>query len=156
MSWREQVDDEVHFVLDQYAMLNFYSVSSLKQQSADRYIAQLGLIILILSQPDFVLSPLCCVLSRDATNNNFLSFWHDPIWARTCVAIVVVIAWYICNHCLSPLKVCIRTLFMARCFLYNIMWYSLSVTYDMSEVFSGYYGFLHQQNWSPRYYRVIE
>ena len=89
MSWREQVDDEVHFVLDQHVKLNCYSVSSLKQQSADRYIAQLGLIILILSQP--ALSPLCCVLSRDATNNNYFSFWLDPIWARTFGAIVVVI-----------------------------------------------------------------
>jgi len=39
ISWREQVnfqsdDDEVHFVLDQHAELDFYSVSSLKQQSA--------------------------------------------------------------------------------------------------------------------------
>ena len=39
ISWREQVnfqwnDDEVHFVLDQHAELNFYSASSLKQQSA--------------------------------------------------------------------------------------------------------------------------
>ena len=90
MSWREQVDDEAHFVLDQHARFNLYSVSSLKQQSADRYIAQLGLIILILSQPVFALSPLCCVLSRDATNNNFLSFWLDPIWARTFGTIVVV------------------------------------------------------------------
>jgi hypothetical protein len=60
MSWREQVDDDVHFVLDQQAKLNLYSVSSLKQQSADRYIAQLGLIIMILSQPVFALSPLLC------------------------------------------------------------------------------------------------
>jgi hypothetical protein len=40
ISWQEQVnfqrdDDEVRFVLDQYAKLDFYSVSSLKQQSAD-------------------------------------------------------------------------------------------------------------------------
>jgi hypothetical protein len=39
MSWREQVnfqwdDDEVLFVLDQHAELDFYSASSLKQQSA--------------------------------------------------------------------------------------------------------------------------
>ena len=43
ISWREQVnfqwdDDEVHFVLDQYADLDFYSASSLKQQSADRHV----------------------------------------------------------------------------------------------------------------------
>ena len=39
-------DDEVHFVLDQHALLDFYSASSLKQQSADRHVAPLGHIIL--------------------------------------------------------------------------------------------------------------
>jgi hypothetical protein len=34
-------DDEVLFVLDQYAKLDFYSVSSLKQQSADGQVAPL-------------------------------------------------------------------------------------------------------------------
>ena len=43
---REQVnflrdDDEVRFVLDQHAELDFYSASSLKQQSADRDVALL-------------------------------------------------------------------------------------------------------------------
>jgi len=38
ISWREQVnfnwdDDEVHFVLDQHALYDFNSVSSIKQQS---------------------------------------------------------------------------------------------------------------------------
>ena len=50
-------DDEVCFVLDQYAELDFYSASSLKQQSAGRHVAPLGHIILILSQPIFALSP---------------------------------------------------------------------------------------------------
>ena len=44
ISWREQVnfqlnDDEVLFVLDQHAELDFYSASSLKQQSVDRHVA---------------------------------------------------------------------------------------------------------------------
>jgi len=60
ISWREQVnfqwdDDEVCFVLDQHA--EFYSASSLKQQSADRHVAPLGHIILIPSQPVFAPSP---------------------------------------------------------------------------------------------------
>ena len=60
--WREQVhfqwdDDDVHFVLDQHAKLDFYSASLLKQQSADRLVALLGKIILIPSQPVFALSP---------------------------------------------------------------------------------------------------
>jgi hypothetical protein len=60
--WREQVnfqwdDDEVRFVLDQHAELDFYSASSLKQQSAGRHVTPLGHIILIPSQPVFALSP---------------------------------------------------------------------------------------------------
>jgi hypothetical protein len=44
-------DDEVRFVLDQHAELDFYSASSLKQ-----HVALLGYIILIPSQPVFALS----------------------------------------------------------------------------------------------------
>jgi hypothetical protein len=50
-------DDEVHFVLDQRAELDFYSASSLKQQSAGRHVIPLWHIILISSQPVFALSP---------------------------------------------------------------------------------------------------
>ena len=60
VSWREQVnfqwDYQVRFVLDQHAKLDFYSTSSWKQQSAGRHVAPLGHIILIPSQPVFVLS----------------------------------------------------------------------------------------------------
>jgi len=63
ISWREQVnfqyydDGEVRFVLDQHAELDFYSASSLKQQSSGRHIAPPGHIILIPSYPVFALSP---------------------------------------------------------------------------------------------------
>ena len=62
MSWREQVnfpgdDDEVRFVLDQRAELDFPSASSLKQQSVGRHVAPLGHIILIPNQPVFAISP---------------------------------------------------------------------------------------------------
>ena len=62
MSWWEQVnfqwdDDEVRFVLDQHAELDFNSVNSLKQQSVGRHVAPLGHNILIPSQPVFALSP---------------------------------------------------------------------------------------------------
>ena len=50
-------DDEVRFVPDQHAEFDFYSASSLKQQSAGRHVAPLGHIILIPSQPVFALSP---------------------------------------------------------------------------------------------------
>ena len=62
ITWREQVnfqwdDDEVLFVLDQHAELDFNSASSLKQQSAGGHVAPPGHIILILNQPVFALSP---------------------------------------------------------------------------------------------------
>ena len=41
----------------QHAELDFYSASSLKQQSAGRHVAPLGHIILIPSQPVFDLTP---------------------------------------------------------------------------------------------------
>ena len=50
-------DNEVHFVLDQHAVLDFYSASSLKQQSVNRHVAPLGHIIPIPCQTVFVLTP---------------------------------------------------------------------------------------------------
>ena len=43
---------------------------------------------------------------------------------------------YMCKQCLSPLRLWIRTLFMARCTRYNIMCSSLSMTCDRSVVSS--------------------
>jgi hypothetical protein len=41
--------------------------------------------------------------------------------------------------------------------VYNIMWWSLSVTCNRSVVFSGSSGFLHQYNWLPRYdWNIVE
>ena len=79
ISWREQInfqsdDDDVRFILEQHSELDFYSVNSLKQQSADIHVALLGHIILIPSQPIFALSPQRCVLRREATNTNFIVF----------------------------------------------------------------------------------
>jgi hypothetical protein len=45
------------FALDQRIELDFYSASSLKQQSAVRYVAPLGNIILIPSQPVIARTP---------------------------------------------------------------------------------------------------
>ena len=52
ISWREQInfqrdDDEVRFKLDQHAEMDFYSASSLKQQSVGRHVAPLEHSILI-------------------------------------------------------------------------------------------------------------
>jgi hypothetical protein len=41
-------DDGVRFVLDQHAELDFYSASSLKQQSAGRHVAPLGDLVITL------------------------------------------------------------------------------------------------------------
>ena len=65
---------DLSFVLDQHAKLDFYSASSLKQQSAGRHVAPLGLMILIPSQPVFVLSAKCFMLSGDSTNTNSIVF----------------------------------------------------------------------------------
>jgi len=51
---------------------------------------------------------------------------------------------YLCNQCLSPLKLWVRTPFIGRCTQYNIMRSSLSVTCDRSVVFSGFSGYFHQ------------
>ena len=48
-------DDDVRCVLD--PELDIYSASLLKQQSAGRYVARLGHIILIQSQPVLALTP---------------------------------------------------------------------------------------------------
>ena len=50
-------DDDFLCVLDQHGELDFYSASSLKQQSSGRHVAPLGNIILIPSQPFFALTP---------------------------------------------------------------------------------------------------
>jgi hypothetical protein len=72
ISWREQVnfqsdDDEVHFscILIMPAHWN---------KSAGRHVVPLGHIILIPSQLEFARTHLCCVLSGEATNINFIVF----------------------------------------------------------------------------------
>jgi anti-anti-sigma regulatory factor len=56
MNFQWDDDDEICYVLDKHAELDFYSASSLKQQFTDRHVAPLGHIILILSQPVLTLS----------------------------------------------------------------------------------------------------
>jgi hypothetical protein len=74
MSWREQVnfqwdDDEVHFVLDQHAEFDFYSASSLKQQSADRHVVPLRHML-------FLLNAACLVEKQQIPILEFL-VWPD-------------------------------------------------------------------------------
>jgi hypothetical protein len=45
-----RLQGDVRFVLDKHALFDFFSASSLKQQSADRHVAPLGHFILISEQ----------------------------------------------------------------------------------------------------------
>ena len=56
-SYNQWNDDDVCFILDQHAEFDLYSASSQKQQSADSYVALLGHILLIPSQPVVALTP---------------------------------------------------------------------------------------------------
>jgi hypothetical protein len=66
--------DEISFVLDQHAELDFYSASSLKQQSVDRHVAPLGHIIMIPSQPS-----LCSYSVMLHAYKLWLTITHSPI-----------------------------------------------------------------------------
>jgi hypothetical protein len=56
-SYFQQNDDDVHFVLDLHAKLDFYSASSLVHQFVNKHVTPLRHIILIPSQPVFALTP---------------------------------------------------------------------------------------------------
>ena len=60
----------IRLVLGQQAYLYLYSVSSLKQQSERSYVARLGHIILIPSQP----ASLMLLFSSEIANTNFIVF----------------------------------------------------------------------------------
>ena len=49
--------DEIRFVLDQRAELDFYSASSLKQQSSGWHVAPLGHTVMVPRQPVYTLTP---------------------------------------------------------------------------------------------------
>jgi hypothetical protein len=74
---KAMLNDEVRFVLDQHVELDIFSASSLKQQSAGRYVAPLGHIILIPSRPVFDLSPDCCMLNGEATHSLTHTLTHS-------------------------------------------------------------------------------
>ena len=62
-------DDNVRFILDQHAKLEFYCASSLKKHSEGRHVAPLEHNILILSQQVFAFF----LLSGETTNTNFIA-----------------------------------------------------------------------------------
>ena len=63
----------------------------------------------------------------------FFYFVSGPLWSGSYGSWIYN---YLYNQCLSPIKLCVRTLFMARCTRYNNRWLSLSVTCRRSVVFS--------------------
>ena len=65
--------DDVYFVLDQHAYLDFYSASSLKQHSTGGHVTPLRHIILILSQSFFALTTECNVINWEAANPKYKS-----------------------------------------------------------------------------------
>ena len=78
ISWREQVNfqwdnDEIRFLLDQHAGLDFYSGSSLKQQSTDRHVAPFGTLFWFRAYQSSLFL-LNTVLSGEATNTGFKLF----------------------------------------------------------------------------------
>jgi hypothetical protein len=60
------------------ALYDFYSASSLNNNVQLDNVLWLRHIILILRQPGIAPSPLCCVLSGEAANTNFVVFRLTP------------------------------------------------------------------------------
>ena len=57
--------------------MDLYSASSLKQHFTSIYVAPLGHIILIQSQPIFALCPLCCMLNQRSNKYQFHCPWFN-------------------------------------------------------------------------------
>ena len=67
-----------------HSELYIYSANTRKQQSEGRYVAPLRHIIFILSQPDFTIAPLSCVLTEETTNTNVITFGSDYSTLKGC------------------------------------------------------------------------
>ena len=79
ISYIQWNDDGVCFVLDQHTSLDLNSAISLKQQSVGKYAAPLQQIILILSQPVWILS------GEEASNTNFIVFGLTKQWIEPTI-----------------------------------------------------------------------
>jgi len=55
--------------------LEFYSASSLKQQSTIKCVTLLDEYLMITNQPVFALTPKLCVIRGESTNTNFNSLY---------------------------------------------------------------------------------
>ena len=75
-------DNHVPFVLDQHALLYFYSASSLKQQSSCRHNASLRHIIQIPSQPVFALLLLSFVCLSEKQQKMPILLLYSLVWSN--------------------------------------------------------------------------
>ena len=128
----------IRFVLDQH--IGFHSASSLKQQSAHRYVAPLGHIILILSLPLCSVSSML-VLSGKEINTNFKFFGltrpglettiYCPLdgyfnhYATNSVLLRINIVLYVCfSHIEKSTFGNSDGLSSGQCFIYCQTWHS--------------------------------
>ena len=71
-------DDDVRFVLDQHAELDFYSASSLNQQSASRHVAPIGHIFWFrVNQSVFFLLNVACLAEKQQIHILYSLVWPD-------------------------------------------------------------------------------
>jgi hypothetical protein len=93
--------------------------------------------------------PLSLVFHSILSLRFYITFIHNVTYLRFFIAILHTTelgpswSWsygssiyYLCNQCLSSLKLWVRIPFMGRCTRYNIIWSSLSVTCDRLVVLS--------------------
>ena len=118
---------EVRFILDQHSYLDFYSASSLKQQSADRHVAPLGHIDLIQSQPVLLSLHIWCMLSKEVARTNVIVFrltsTHDLPYSRSTITPTMwyssIRLWRAKNN--TKLKIAIDSLYLLHTFFVTFM-----------------------------------
>ena len=97
--------------------------SGLSHQSPRYTVPEIMLKVALSNIPNFSCSvlPSLCV---DKYNRRWCSDILSVVdhYRRSCDRIVVGFYNYLYNQCISPLKLWVRTMFMARCTRYNLMW----------------------------------
>jgi len=83
-------------------------------------------------------------------------FFHLEIWGHCGHDRISWIYSYLYNQYISPLKLCVWIPLVEKCTRYNIMWSSMSVTYDRLVVYSGTL-VSSTKNWQPQYkWNIVE
>jgi len=133
--------------------LNFYRDNSLKQQSAGRHVGPLGYINLILSQIVFALIPLCCVLSRETANTNFIVFgliWQELEPLTTAIMLTTYHSlWFDLTEALTTAIMLTTYVVFLKivCWIIDILIFML---YMPSSIIRGKFlkGITQEYNWS--------